>query len=145
MSNLKQRNGDDHPEAAVKNIIDAEVLLSQQRYDGAGYLAGYAVESILKTIYQVESGIAKTGHDLSDLNREALRLASLPAAKTAKYIRLPQITTIGYGLPNGWKETLRYRPEGELAPRTATTWVHEARRLHNEIIKPMKLDGVITL
>jgi len=144
VSNLRQSNGDDYPDAAAKNIIDAEALLSKHRYDGAGYLAGYVVECVLKTISQIENGKTVRRHHLNDLSQSALHLASLSTAKTAKYIHRPQITTMSYGLPNGWQETLRYHPEGKITNTTATDWVNEARRLHNEIIKPMKLDGVIT-
>jgi HEPN domain-containing protein len=144
MSNLRQSSGDDYPDAAAKHAEDALVLLNGQRYDGAGYLAGYAVECILKTIVQLESGQILLHHRLTDLSRDALNLASMPAARTSRYVRHPQITNLSYGLPNGWQETLRYRSTGEITGATATAWVEEARRLFNETIIPMRLDGVIT-
>jgi HEPN domain-containing protein len=144
MSNLRQSSGDDYPDAAAKHVEDALELLNGQRYDGAGYLAGYAVECILKTIVQIESGQILLHHRLNDLSRDALNLASVPAARTARYVRHQQITNLSYGLPTGWQETLRYRSTGEITNTTATAWVEEARRLYNETIIPMKLDGVIT-
>ena len=147
MSNLRQTSGDDYPEAAQKNAQDALELLRANRYDGAGYLAGYAVECALKTIVQVESGEGDRvwGHNLNDLSRSALLFASLPAAKTARYVHLPAITTLSYGLPHGWQETLRYRPMGTIPSETAKAWVAEAERLCNETIASMRLDGVIKL
>lgn len=143
MSNLKQPNGDDYPEAAAKNVDDAVVLLASLRYDGAGYLAGYAVECVLKTIIQLERGLT-WGHRLNDLNQDALRAASLPASQTGKYVQQSPLTKISYGLPTGWQETLRYRAVGEIGENLAKEWVEEAQRLYREVIIPMRLDGVIT-
>ena len=56
MSHLRQSNGDDYPEAAVKHMQDSGVLLAGGRYDGAAYLAGYVVECALKTLIQLEAG-----------------------------------------------------------------------------------------
>jgi len=39
---------DDYPAAARRHLIDAAVLKSQARWDGAVYLAGYVVECALK-------------------------------------------------------------------------------------------------
>jgi hypothetical protein len=50
MSNLALGNRDDFPEAARKHLNDAEVLLQADRFDGAGYLAGYVVECSLRTV-----------------------------------------------------------------------------------------------
>ena len=55
MSNLKQPDGDDYPEAALKHLLDADTLLKGRRFDGAAYLSGYVVECALKTLIQVES------------------------------------------------------------------------------------------
>jgi hypothetical protein len=49
VSNLAH-DGDDHPDAAGKNLDDAMALIAAQRFDGAGYLAGYVVECSLKTL-----------------------------------------------------------------------------------------------
>ena len=39
---------DDFPGAASKHTLDSEVLLAAHSFDGAGYLAGYAVECTIK-------------------------------------------------------------------------------------------------
>ena len=56
MSRLKTVQGDDHPEAAGKHLLDAGALLAAGRADGAAYLSGYVVECSLKSIYQLETG-----------------------------------------------------------------------------------------
>lgn len=70
-------------------------------------------------------------------------LAMLPSQKTAKYVRLPNVTLMTYGLPNGWNETMRYEAAGLISAATAKLWVEEARRLYAEVIVQMKLDGVL--
>lgn len=133
---------DNYPEAAKKHLIDSEALLSAKRYDGAGYLAGYAVECTLKTLIWVESGRGGGGHNLNALSRGALRLLGLPAQKTASYVKHSNITSLQYG-PAGWRETIRYEKEGFVSQADSEAWVAEAKRLRDEIIIPMKLDGVI--
>lgn len=122
-------------------MVDSEALLRVNRYDGAGYLAGYAVECTLKTLILIE-GVHAFGHDLNKLSSKALGLASVPAQKTAKYWKGPMITSLTYG-PGGWRETLRYEPEGTVKPAEGIAWVSEARRLHDTVIVQMKLDGLI--
>jgi hypothetical protein len=133
---------DNYPEAARKHVFDSEALLSRNRFDGAGYLAGYAVECTLKTLIEVETGRKGGGHDLNNLSARALGLLSLSSQKTKSYVKHPGITSLSYrGM--GWRESLRYEPEGTVSQADSTAWVSEARRLHDEIIVPMKLDGVI--
>ncbi len=143
MSNLKQANGDDFPDAAQKHVEDSKQLLSAGRFDGAGYLAGYVVECVLKTIAQIE-GQPLRGHDLNQLSGAVLTLLSAPSCVTAQYISHPAITILKYGqAPGEWKETIRYSGEGRITDLLAQTWVDEAQRLYIEVISQMKLDGVI--
>jgi hypothetical protein len=134
---------DNYPEAAGKHAVDCRVLLMGGRFDGAGYLAGYAIECVLKTLIKVEGGPKILHHDLGQLSSEAIRLASFPSRKTAKYVTRPNVTTLTYGAPDGWRETLRYEPPGVVSATKATAWVDEAQRLHKEVIIAMKLDGLI--
>lgn len=135
---------EDYPKAARKHVLDSEALLSANRYDGAGYLAGYAVECTLKTLIWVETskGTHDT-HDLNTLSTRALQLAGLPTQKTAAYVKGTTITSLLYG-PSGWRETLRYEPEGAVTQTDCKAWVSEARRLYDAVIIPMRLSGVLT-
>ena len=143
MSRLRQPNGDDHPDAAGKLLDDASALLTAQRNDGAAYLAGYVVECALKTLVLLERGQVAHIHSLNVLSHEALRLAAVPGARTARYARGP---TPGHSMYAGnprWTEELRYRPPGTIAGATANEWVEEARRMYLTTIAQMRLDGVI--
>lgn len=142
MSGLRLANGDDHPEAAGKHLSDAHVLLPAGRADGAGYLAGYVVECSLKSLILVGAG-QPWGHDLNALGVEALRLAALPGARSARYV--PRMTP-GHSLYDaaaGWRETLRYREPGAVTPVDAGSWLAEAQAIYESTIAPMRLDGVV--
>ena len=72
---------DNYPEAAWKHVTDSEALLAAKRYDGAGYLAGYAVECTLKTLIWVESGRGRGGHNLTYSIRRRLFICSVYLVK----------------------------------------------------------------
>jgi len=131
---------DDYPGAASKHVLDGEALLVANRFDGAGYLAGYAVECTIKTLARAE-GNRLSGHNLGDLSRRALVLVALPSGRTARYLTNPNFTTLTYGDPPGWRETIRYQAAGFVTQADAVAWVAEARRLHDEVIVQMKLNG----
>ena len=132
---------DDYPGAASKHVLDGEALLAAGRFDGAGYLAGYAVECTIKTVAQVEGSRLQGRHDLGALSRRALALAAMPSGRTARYLTNPNFTILTYGDPPGWKETMRYQAAGFINETDAANWVAEARRLHDEVIVQMKLNG----
>ncbi len=133
---------DNYPEAARKHVLDCEALLGASRYDGAGYLAGYAVECTLKTLIWVETRKKGSGgHDLKSLSARALQLACLPAQQTAKYVKGQTVTSLRG--PAGWRSTLRYEPEGTVSEADCRAWVSQARRLHDTIIFPMQQAGVL--
>lgn len=147
---MRQNTGEDYPEAAIKHCDDAHLLLSgsQPRPDGSAYLAGYAIECILKTVIQFQRGttisIREFAHDLTGLSNEAVRFAAQPSSKTARYFSQLKATALSYcDPPTGWKETLRYYPVGTVPLATARIWVNEAERLYIEIIGEMQKDGEI--
>lgn len=149
MSGLLLANGDDHPEAAAKHLSDANVLNAASRPDGAAYLAGYVVESSLKSLVLVEEGLPASNnrsfrtHDINDLSTRVLRLAALPSARTARYIPKQTAGHALYDPNNGWRETLRYRPAGAVTPAMAQAWLTEAQAVFESTILPLRLDGVI--
>ncbi|MDQ1352462.1 MAG: hypothetical protein QG657_2768 [Acidobacteriota bacterium] len=148
MSRLKQTSGEDYPEASKKHCIDARVLLDNDRFGGAAYLAGYVSECICKTLIQVEekhSDPIKT-HHLDDLSSMAITLMALPNSKTARYFKNLQITGIPYDKNNsliGWNECLRYFPEDTIKPDKANAWVQDAERLYIEVIGGLMKDGEV--
>ncbi len=114
---------DDYAAAAGKHLDDAGVLLLNKRFDGAGYLAGYAVECVLKKMIEVEGHPVAWRHNLSGPSTTAARLASQPKQRTARYVKRPGVTTLSYGFPGGWEETLRYTAPGTVTEAVAVSWV----------------------
>ena len=141
MSCLLMPNGDDHPEAAQKHLLDAGVLLAQQRPDGAGYLSGYVVECALKSLYVLETGRALKEHDFASLMRQVSALAIVAGAKSARYFG-----GATKGVPasaiNSWTPEMRYRPPSMTAA-DAQTWYSCARDVFQETVHQMRLDGVL--
>lgn len=59
MTNLAVPSGDDYPAAAKKHLNDAKALVDAKRFDGAGYLAGYAIECSLRSVVQAGEIVAR--------------------------------------------------------------------------------------
>lgn len=142
MSKMKQRTGEDYPEAAKKHLRDAKELFQRNRYDGAAYLSGYVAECTLKTIIQVESGSAPFIHKLSSLKGEALLLAAAPSAKTARYA-LPKGHWRLLSKGNGWNTIIRYYAAGSFSQTKSKEWINEADLIYSSVIVPMRLNGEI--
>jgi hypothetical protein len=139
---LRLPNGDDHPEAAGKHLADAHALQTSERADGAAYHAGYVIECALKSLILVEGG-EPWGHDINTLSGDALRLAALPGARSAKYVPRMRAGHSIYDGTSGWRETLRYRATGAVTLEVACSWVAEAQAVYESTIVPMRLDGVV--
>jgi hypothetical protein len=76
-SRIRQANGDDYPQAAMKHLEDAKSLLGANRVDGAAYLAGYVVECSLKSLVVVARGNPRHfNHNLTGLSQHTLALAA---------------------------------------------------------------------
>jgi hypothetical protein len=149
MSNLALQNGDDHPEAAHKHLLDAQTLLGHQRADGAAYLSGYVVECALKSLWLHETGVAtkktiswgKKGHNLNDLTARVTALASVAGAKTARYFKRATSGVSSSAIAI-WTPEMRYRSP-IMSISAAEAWHTIASNVFSETVAQMKLDGVI--
>jgi HEPN domain-containing protein len=141
MSRLCLSNGDDHPEAAQKHLVDAQVLLAQKRADGAAYLSGYVVESALKCLYLVEIGEALKGHNFECLVRVVNAVATVAGAKTARYFGPSTSGVLGSAI-GSWTPEMRYRPPS-MTHGEAQAWYACAQEVFQETVHAMKMDGVI--
>jgi len=106
MSSLLKPNGDDYPDAAAKHLADAKALLGDSRFDGAAYLAGYVVECSLKSILQVQNGVATRGHRLVSLATEVAKASTSATAVTAKYLT-PTVQNLPSASIVGWRPDMR--------------------------------------
>ena len=141
MSNLKQPDGDDYPEAARKHLQDAEVLLKGRRFDGAAYLSGYVVECALKTLIQVESGRARRSHELTGLLDEMDVLAVQAKTRTGRvYVRVAAALRTADVLR--WRPEMRYRGP-EVTSSEAGVRLRNAREAYDLIVGSLILEGAI--
>ena len=148
MSRLR-RNGDDHPEAAHKHLLDAQTLLGQRRADGAAYLSGYVVECALKSLWLHETGIPMGSpmpwgkkHDISFLAKQVSALAAVAGAKTARYFK-QATSSVSSSAIAVWKPEMRYWAEKTMTYGDAMAWCQIADNVFQETVAQMRLDGVL--
>ena len=141
MSRLRLPNGDDHPDAAHKHLLDAGALLAQQRPDGAAYLSGYVVECALKTLHLLETSQALWGHDFGSLVKHVSAVATVAGVKTARYFG-PVTSGVLASAIGGWTETMRYHAPS-MALGDAQSWYACAQNVFSETVHQMRLDGVL--
>jgi hypothetical protein len=142
MSRLRSPEGEDHPDAALKHLLDAEVLLSQERPDGAAYLSGYVIECAMKTMVILEEGPpAPRLHGFGSLVQQVYLVSAVAGAKTAKYFGPVTRGVLSSAIRN-WRPEMRY-----LAPSMALAegrdWYACAWGVFEETVHEMRLDGVI--
>ena len=141
MSRLKQANGDDYPEAALKHLQDADALVGRQRFDGAAYLAGYVVECALKTLIQVESGEPRHSHRLMSLHDELNVLAVHAKTRTGRLYISATASLKTAGVVD-WTPNMRYHGP-KVAANEAEAWLQEAHAAYDRIIGSLVLEGAI--
>ncbi|MBE3110496.1 MAG: HEPN domain-containing protein, partial [Acidobacteria bacterium] len=136
MSRLRLPNGDDHPDAAEKHLLDAKRLLAQQRPDGAAYLSGYVVECALKTLHLLETSQALRGHDFGSLVKQVSAVATVAGAKTARYFG-PATRGVLTSAIGGWTPEMRYRAPS-MALDDAQRWHACAQNVFSETVHQMR-------
>lgn len=149
MSKLRTAGGDDHPDAALKHLLDSETLLAQSRADGAAYLSGYVVECALKSLWLHETGVpagnampwGRRGHDIGLLASHVAALASVAGVKTAAYFKTASAGVLASAIAH-WKPEMRYRSPS-MTPGDALAWYIVADAVYQETVARMRLDGVI--
>jgi len=87
---------DDYHEGALIRLGDARRLSDQERWVGAIYLAGRAVECILRSLWWLKTGQPKIGHDLRDLLRRARSLGMLGADDAKLHDYINEVAVVWY-------------------------------------------------
>lgn len=141
MSRLCLPNGDDHPEAAHKHLLDAGALLAQNRTDGAAYLSGYVVECALKSLYVLETGSSIREHKFANLVTQVGAIATVAGARSARYFGKATRNVVASAI-GAWCPEMLYRAP-YMAYAEAQAWYLEAKKVYQETVFQMKMDGVI--
>jgi len=116
-----------YSKAAEKNLGDALVLLEKERWDGAGYHAGFTVECTLSALLEAAGG-DPTSRDSHNLGRLEGSVNSLAAQRRgARKIAVTQTQILQRAGLYRWSPMIRYEAAGTLSQATAETWVKAAR------------------
>jgi len=131
-------------QAAGRHLHDAEILLVQNRWDNAVYLAGYVVECTFKVLVEQcidNKACQKFGHDLTELEGQSIeRLRIIYPILDSK---LPISRTNGTVLVKNHPQR-RYCKSGLWNENEAKEAVERAAEIYNEIIPRLILDGRIS-
>ena len=153
MSTLRVAN-DDHADAAGKHLSDAGVLLEKSRFDGVGYLSGYVVECVLKSVVLHDKSFdaASGHHDPNKLAAWHKTLSRKPNGHDLAALAAIVVGTEGAPyMPNfpinapvfNWRETLRYAPPGTVTEAQSRDYHACARVAYQQAIVVMRLQGLI--
>ena len=133
-------NRKDFQELSKVRLTEAKALLDLGHFDGAYYLAGYAVECALKAC--IAKGTQR--HDFPDKRRvdlshthnlrDLVRIAGLDDAFSAASVN-PEFVENWYRV-TGWSEQSRYRRHSEESSRQLIVAVDDRRRGVMACIKP---------
>jgi len=132
--------------SAGRHLQDAQLLLVEQRWDNAVYLAGYVVECSFKVLVEQhfkhdQGAVRKYGHDLTELEGRAMeRLRVLYPILDRQ---LPASRIAGTVLAQNHPER-RYSKSGLWAEAEAQTAVQRAEEIYREIITKLVLNGSIS-
>jgi hypothetical protein len=153
MSKLRVTN-DDHADAAGKHLSDAGALLEKNRFDGAGYLSGYVVECVLKSVVLHDKSFDSSigHHDPTTLAAWHKMLSRKPYGHDLPALAAIVVGTEGApympGLPFNaavfnWRETLRYAPPGMVTEAQSRDYHACADMAYQQAIVAMRLQGLI--
>ena len=132
--------------SAGRHLQDAQILLAEQRWDNAVYLAGYVVECSFKVLIEQHfkhdlGAVKKYGHDLTELDGRAMeRLRVLYPILDRQ---LPAARIIGTVLARSHPER-RYAKSGLWNESEATLAVGRAAEIYHEIIPMLVLNGLLS-
>ncbi|GAB3047871.1 HEPN domain-containing protein [Spirosoma pulveris] len=126
----------DLQKTALDRLVDAETLLSSNRYDGAAYLCGYSVEIALKhkiCLRERWAGFPSTGSEFSgkshvrthDLDK-LLSLSGAEATLKGSYFS-------EWSLVSGWRPEVRYNPSGNVTEEDAKDMIDSAKIIINNL------------
>lgn len=119
----------DYRRAAFKRLEEAEYLFSGNLYTGAVYLAGHAVECMLKALLISRSPATERSTVFEHCRRKiGHSLEALHNGLAERGARIPPALGEDYALVLTWANELRYEP-GDEGPEHAESFVKSADKL----------------
>lgn len=140
-----EKSEESFAQAGARHLHDAKILLSEERWDNAVYLAGYVAECAFKVLVKIyidrdSSAAKKYGHDLKNLEGKAMeRLRIIYPVLNGQF---PGSRTSGTVLAR-WNPEQRYAKSGLWSESEADAAVERATEIYSEIVTKLILDGRI--
>jgi HEPN domain-containing protein len=136
---------DSFSSSAGRHLQDAQILLKEQRWDNAVYLAGYVVECCFKVLVKQnfkhdQNAAKKYNHDINELDGRLME--RLRVIYPVLDQQLPASRIVGTVLAKD-HPMRRYFKSGHWTEVDATTAVQRAEEIYREIISKLVLDGSI--
>lgn len=132
---------DDYASAAARHLHDAKTLLSVERPDNAGYLAGYVAECGVKAVIEKAGVPLKKKWHLHQVSRDQLLVAADLSHAVRRYP--VDLDDDFAALQRAWHTDLRYARTGSLKPGASRDLVDRAEGVWRKTIGAMVLDGVL--
>jgi hypothetical protein len=118
---------------AQARLADAQILLANGRFDGAGYICGYAVELMLKArICDTLSwtGYPDTPHEFQNLRSfRTHNLDVLLVLSGRENVIKSPAHFADWSIVAGWNPEARYYPIGAISPADAQVYVDSTQTL----------------
>ena len=145
MLNKRKPMQESFSNAAGRHLRDAEILLENERFDNAVYLAGYVVECSFKVLVELyfknDQGAAKKyGHELNEL--EGLAMERLRVLYPMLDKQLPA-SSISNTVLATYHPERRYAKSGLWTKEEVKLAVECTREIYGKIIPKLVLDGKI--
>lgn len=99
---------DDYREGALARLEDARRLRDQERWVGAIYMAGRAVETLLRSLLWLNRREQEVSHDLRRLLRRAQSLGLLGEDETRLRVHINEVAIL-------WQNNLRFMGDNRFA------------------------------
>lgn len=132
---------DDLLRISLSRFKEAKILLEKNRFDGAVYLCGYALELLLKrhicTVLNWDDGYPSTSKEFDKLKLKSFKTHDLNCllklSGLEKQVRADSALFADWQIANTWDSEIRYRNIGSVNKTEAESTINASRTLLNYI------------
>lgn len=124
----------------MENIKDARTLFDQGKYDNASYLAGYAVELVLKARFCTRRDWADFPDDRADARQRGVPdvvthdLERLLTLSDSVSLQASSMNNINWARATDWSSEQRYEAVGSITREHAEAQIEETKKLVVEMV-----------
>jgi len=117
---------------AQVRVIDAEVLFTNARYDGAGYICGYALELTLKARIADTlnwTGYPETKREFENLTSFKTHNLDVLLALSGRESEIKLNYFADWSMAAAWNPEARYQAVGAVSAHNCQSFIESAKRL----------------